>query len=340
MSLRFAELWPLWALVPILSAWGLLWWRRQGRTERQAALRFPDVRTTQPLQQGWRLRCLPYVQRLRLLSVLLLALALLRPQAGHRDRTLWRQGVDIVLAIDTSGSMQALDLDVDKPIARRRNRLEVVKSVVQDFVARRDNDQLGLVVFGTHAFTQCPLTLDHGMLADMMGRVDIGVAGDSTAIGMGLAAAVNRLKKSRAKSKVVVLLTDGSNNSGSLTPQQAAQAAQALKVRVYTVGAGGHGKAPFLMDTVFGKQVGYLEADIDEPTLREIAQTTGGAYFRAEDSAALARIYGQIDALERTDIAMKAAMRYDEIFSWLTLPALACILLELMLMRTWLRRLP
>lgn len=340
MSLRFAEAWPLAFLLPSLLLWALIWRHQRRDGDGGAALRFPSLAGVAPLRRSWRLRLLRPLAALRPLILLLLALALLRPQLGHRDRTLWRHGVDIMLAVDTSGSMQALDLDADRAIDRRRNRLEVVRQVMHDFIQRRENDQLGLVVFGTHAFTQCPLTLDHAMLTGLMDRVRIGVAGDSTALGMGLAAAVQRLQKSRAKSRVVVLLTDGSNNAGSISPQQAAQIARALKVKVYTVGAGTQGKAPFLVDTVFGKQVSQIDADLDEATLKEIASLTGGAYFRAEDGQALARVYQQIDALERHDIAMQASMRWDEAFSWLVLPALILLLLEIGLRLGPLRRLP
>jgi Ca-activated chloride channel family protein len=248
--------------------------------------------------------------------------------------------VDIVLALDTSGSMQALDLDADRPIAKRRNRLQVATDVVERFVEGRDNDQVGLVVFGDHAFTQCPLTLDHGILSTFLERVEIGMAGDATAIGDALATAVKRLRESKAKSKVVVLLTDGRSNSGAISPGKAAEIAATLGVKVYTIGAGARGPAPFIVDSLFGRQVVYQDVEIDEGGLRRIAESTGGEYFRAEDASALQSIYDRIDQLEKTEITMSSYMEYDEEYRWFVLPAVAMLLLEITLLGTRFRKLP
>jgi Ca-activated chloride channel family protein len=263
-----------------------------------------------------------------------------RPQTGRTQTQVRTEGIDIVLVVDTSGSMRALDLDADRQIARRRNRLEVVKDVVESFVGKRDNDQIGIVVFGSEAFTQCPLTLDHGIVGTFLERLEIGMAGDATAIGSALGTAVKRLKESQAKSKVVILLTDGRSNAGSLSPLKAAEVAATFGIKVYTIGAGTRGKAPFIVDSFFGQRVVYESVEIDEETLRRIAETTGGQYFRAEDSGALEAIYDQIDQLEKTEIEMHSYMEYNERFRWFVIPALILLLAEIVLLGTRFRKLP
>jgi Ca-activated chloride channel family protein len=250
------------------------------------------------------------------------------------------EGIDIVLVLDTSASMQALDLDADRTIAKRRNRLEVARAVVEEFVKKRVNDQIGLVVFGSEAFTQCPLTLDHGVLATFLDRVEIGMAGDGTAIGSAIGTAVKRLKDSVAKSKVIVLLTDGRNNAGSLTPAKAAEIAATFGIKIYAIGAGTRDKAPFIVDSLFGKQVVYQDVEMDEASLRGIAQRTAGAYFRAEDEQALAEIYSEIDELETTEITTDTYMEYQERFRRFVMPAVALLLLEVGLLGTRFRKLP
>jgi Ca-activated chloride channel family protein len=242
--------------------------------------------------------------------------------------------------MDTSGSMQALDLDTDLAIQRRRNRLEVVKDVVREFVEGRPNDMVGLVVFGEEAFTQCPLTLDHPVLLDLLGDIEIGIAGDRTAIGSGLGTAVKRLQKSKAKSKVVVLLTDGRNNAGTLAPDTAAELARSQNVKVYTIGAGTRGRAPFLVDSMFGSRVVYQDVEIDDDALRAIAETTGGAYYRAEDREALRHIYAEIDRLERTEITTKSYVEYKDRYPWFLIGTLGLVLIEVTLLGTRLRGLP
>jgi Ca-activated chloride channel family protein len=303
-------------------------------------VRFSSLARLQRLRPSASLVGRRLVQGLRLATVALLLLAMARPQTGRKLTSVSTAGVDIVLAIDASGSMQALDLDADRPIARRRNRLEVAKEVVERFVEKRENDQIGLVVFGEEAFTQCPLTLDHGIVATFLDRVEIGVAGDATAIGSAIGTAVKRLKESAAKSKVIVLLTDGRSNAGSISPRKAAEVAKTFGVKIYTVGAGTRGQAPFLVQTLFGPQVVHQDVEIDEATLREIAAATGGEYFRAEDTGALAAIYDRIDALEKSEITMKSYMEYDEQFRWFVLPAVALLLVEVVLLGTRFRKLP
>jgi Ca-activated chloride channel family protein len=343
-ELLFADLWLAAALLPLVALWAVARWvlprLLAGRPSSGAAVRYSTVTRLKRLAPAPTLRLRKLVEALRLPVLALLVLAMARPQTGHKLTQVTTEGVDIVIALDASGSMQALDLDADRPITRRRNRLEVAKSVVEDFVARREHDQIGLVVFGAEAFTQCPLTLDHGIVATFLERVAIGVAGDATAIGSGLATAVKRLKESPAKSKAVILLTDGRNNAGPISPATAAEIARTYGVKVYTVGAGTRGQAPFVVDTLFGPRVAYQDVDIDEESLRRIAAATGGRYFRAEDTPALASIYEEIDRLEKTEITMQSYMEYNERFPWFVLPAVALLIGEVVLLGTRFRKLP
>jgi len=344
--LFFADLPLLWVLAPLFVAWLILlaslprvrsWLGRPTR----ATVRFSSFRQLGELAGSRALLARRLVGALRWLSVALLLVAMLRPQTGRTLTDVDTEGIDIVLVLDTSGSMQALDLDAqERSIARRRNRLEVSKGVVERFIEGRGNDQIGLVVFGTHAFTQCPLTLDHGILATFLERVQVGMAGEETAIGDALGIAVKRLQDSQARSKVVILLTDGRSNAGALSPVTAAEIAATLGVKVYTIGAGARGQAPFLVDTRLGPRVVYENVEIDEETLRRMAEITGGGYFRAEDEAALGTIYQQIDQLEKTEISTESYTEYEERYALFVAPALALLLIELALLGTRLRVLP
>ncbi len=342
--MAFADPSLFWILSAIFALWFLAWWllpgwrRRRGRES--SALRFSSIRSLQQLRISPAVRLRRVVQAFRLITVALLMLAMARPQTGRKLTTIQTKGVDIVLAIDTSGSMQALDLDADREIAKRRNRLEVASDVVEDFVVERENDQIGLVVFGAQAFTQCPLTLDHGIVATFLERLEIGMAGDATAIGSALGTAVKRLRDSAAESKVVILLTDGRSNAGSISPTKAAEIAKTFDIKVYTVGVGTRGQAPFVMDTVFGQRVVMQDVEIDEDTLQEIAEMTGGEYFRAVDTESLAKIYERIDELEKTEIETQAYMEYDEQFQWFVFPAIGLLLFEVLLLGTRLRKIP
>jgi len=339
-----ADHWLLWGLVPLFLLWAVLgWWlipRWARRRHRVAAVRYSSIDTLQRLRPSKTIVLRRAVEGLRLVTVALLILAMARPQTGRKHTEVRTEGIDIVLVLDTSGSMQALDLDADRPINRRRNRLDIAKDVVDRFVEGRVNDQIGLVVFGSEAFTQCPLTLDHGILSTFLERVEIGVAGDATAIGSAVGTAVKRLRDSEAKSKVIILLTDGRNNAGSLDPRKAAEIAKTFDVKIYAIGAGTRGKAPFVVDSFFGKQVVYESVEIDEPMLQEMATLTGGAYYRAEDREALESIYSEIDRLEKTEISSNTYMEYNERFRWFLLPAVGLLLLEVALLGTRLRKLP
>jgi len=342
-ELILSDRWLLWVLVPLFLVWTAGWWLTPWLARRQrqvAAVRYSSIGTLQRLQSSKVVILRRLVEGLRLLTVALLIMAMARPQTGRKHTEVRTKGIDIVLVLDTSGSMQALDLDADRPINGRRNRLEIAKAVVDDFVRGRKNDQIGLVVFGSEAFTQCPLTLDHGILATFLERVEIGMAGDATAIGSAIGTAVKRLRDSEAESKVIILLTDGRSNAGSLDPRKAAEIAKTFRIKIYAIGAGTRGKAPFVVDSFFGKQVVYESVEIDDQMLEEVARQTGGAYYRAEDKEALKSIYDEIDQLEKTEITTNTYMEYNERFRWFLLPAVGLLLFEVVLLGTRFRKLP
>ena len=262
-----------------------------------------------------------------------LIVAFARPQTGVTGENVVTEGIDIVLALDISSSMLAEDLTP--------NRIEAAKAVAADFAAGRGNDRIGLVIFAGKAFTQAPLTLDHSVVVSLIGELEVGMIEDGTAVGMGLATAVKRLQASEAASKVVVLLTDGRNNRGEIDPVTAAQAAQALGVRVYTIGAGSRGTARVPITDRFGnRRYVTTRVDVDEPTLRTTAETTGGRYYRATDRESLVAIYQEIDELETTEIEVENFTSYGERFHIPLLLGLALLLAEVVLGRTWLRTLP
>ena len=327
---RFADAWilGLLALIP-LAAW-IRWrveWRRTG------TLRYSAVDTVLEAGAGlsrWKHR-VPSL--LRALALVALIVALARPQTGATTESVLTEGVDIVLVLDISTSMLAEDLEP--------NRLEAAKSVAADFVTGRRNDRIALVAFAGRAFTQVPLTLDYSVVTTLLAELDPGMIEDGTAVGMGLATAVKRLQASDAESKVVILLTDGRNNRGEIGPLTAAQMAEALGVRVYTIGAGSRGTARVPVDDPFGGRVyATMRVDIDEESLQQIAEVTGGRYFRATDTESLAAIYEEIDALERTEIEVENFTRYEERFPLLLGFGLLLIVAEAALARTALRRLP
>lgn len=260
---------------------------------------------------------------LRVLCVLLLTLALARPQLSNHFQSESTEGIDIMMALDISGTMQAEDL--------RPNRLEAAKAVATDFVLARPNDQIGLVVFAGESFTQSPLTTDHAVLINLFQSVKFGMIEDGTAIGLGLANAVNRMKDSQTKSKVIILLTDGSNNRGEIDPLTAAEIAKTFGIRVYAIGVGSHGQARVPVQTPLGTQYMTLDSEFDENTLRQIAQTTGGEYFRATDNSSLKSIYEQIDQLEKTKLRVREFSKRTESFAPFLVCALLCLLLEVLL---------
>jgi len=333
VSGRLANPWwlLLLALLPLL-------WTAGRRRDRRAAVRYPSLavlRAVAPAGSGRRRLVLGL---LRSAVVVLIALAMARPQVGNAAAKVHHEGVDVVLAVDVSGSMLAEDFTLGN---ERASRLGVVKSVVKDFVAARPQDRIGLVLFGARAYTQCPLTLDHGWLRQNLERAEVGMIEDGTAIGAGLATAVNRLRASTARSKFVVLLTDGQQNAGRITPETAAEAAAALGIKVYTVGAGTRGMAPFPARDLFGNKVYRpMQVDIDEETLKRVASATHGRYFRATDTDSLRDIYTEIDKAEKTTFEAPEYADYRELYPWLVWPALLVMCLEVGLAETLLRKIP
>ncbi len=243
---------------------------------------------------------------LQLLSIIFIIISLARPQSTNKWKNITSEGIDIVITLDISGSMLAADF---KP-----NRLDAAKDVATEFIAGRPNDRIGLVVFAAESFTQCPVTTDHATLINLMKNVNMGMIEDGTAIGMGLATAVNRLRNSKAKSKVIILLTDGVNNRGSIAPITAAEIAKTFDIRVYTIGIGTRGMAPYPVQTPFGIQYQNMEVEIDEPLLQQIAQLTGGKYFRATNIQKLKEIYKEIDKMEKTRIEIREYKRREDEF--------------------------
>ncbi|MFC2029482.1 VWA domain-containing protein [Chloroflexota bacterium] len=335
MLFRFESPWllSLLLLVPVLAAW-IIWAKERSGP---SGLRYSDVKLAANPTRSWRLAFRPILTALRLLALALIIIAVARPQTGQAREIIRGEGVDIALALDISGSMASLDF-------QPQNRLEAAKSVITEFIQGRPYDQIGLVVFASNAFSQSPPTTDQNVLLRLLDRTKLATdlkIDDGTAIGMGLANAGNMLKDSNAKSKVVILLTDGVNNSGEIDPLTAAEAARTLGIKVYTIGMGRPGQVPVPVVDAFGReQVTYQESTLDEATLQEIAAITGGRYFRAEDSKALKEIYEEIDALEQSQVELERFTRYQELMGWLLLPALGLVGSEMFLRKTAFRKLP
>lgn len=317
-----------WALL-LLPAWlGLEVWRlRSGRFPR---LLFSSIGVVESTEPGWkaRLRHLPAI--LTALGYAAAVIALARPQLENVTVERSAEGIDIVMILDTSTSMRAEDL---KP-----NRLEAARAVALDFVEGRLSDRVGLVVFARQSYTACPPTLDYNLLSNVLENIRMGQIQDGTAIGMGLATAVNRLKDSKAKSRVVILLTDGMNNAGEIDPVTAAELALSYSIRIYTIGVGSRGTAPYpIDDPIFGRRYQSVSVDIDEEMLTEIASMTGGQYFRATNTDALQEIYDRIDEMERTEIEEIFYTDYQDLYPVVVFTALLLVLAGLIADRFWLR---
>lgn len=317
--MRLAYPLALLLLLPAVAAVAAGWWRSRGRRRGVPVAGLAFV--TSGLPATWRTRARAALPLLRLLALLILVVAVARPQTVATAERVASSGIDIVLALDTSGSMRAEDFQPD-------NRLTVAKRVIRDFIAQRHTDRIGLVVFAEESFTQCPLTLDYSMLDMLLAQVDFGILGDGTAIGTAIANGVNRLADSKARSRILILLTDGENNAGPIDPITAAKLATARGVRVYTIGVGKEGMVRMPVQTPFGVRYQRLESHIDEEVLKEIAETTGGRYFRADAADALAEIFATIDKLEKSEVAVRAYHRYGELFPWPVAAALALLLIE------------
>lgn len=276
---------------------------------------------------------------LSLVAFACLVIAAARPQSGQTITRTEASGVDIMLAIDVSGSMLAEDFSIG---TQRANRLEAVKRVTQEFIEERPNDRIGIVAFAGQAYLVSPLTLDHDWLIRNLDRVQIGLVEDGTAIGSAIASAANRLKDKEAKSKLIVLLTDGDNNSGKVTPLTAAEAAKALGIRIYTIGAGTRGMAPYPMTGPGGRVMGYrnMPVKFDEEALEEIASISGGEYFRATNTESLEQIFAEIDKLEKSKVEVEKIAQYTDLFSWFLMLGLTLLTGEVLLSQTIWRRLP
>ncbi len=314
-------------LIPALGVWYYYRQRSRHSDVQYSSLKpFADLSPT----RKERMRHLPFILRMGALVLLIIALA--RPQSTSHGKNVYTEGIDIVLALDISGSMLAEDF--------QPNRIEAAKAVAQDFIDGRTNDRIGLVIFSGESFTQCPLTTDYPVLKNLLRQVKSGMIEDGTAIGVGLANAVSRLKDSKAKSRVIILLTDGVNNRGEIDPITAAQIAQTYGIRVYTVGVGTVGDAPYPVQTPFGTRYQMIPVDLDEKMLSQIATMTDGKYFRATDNRTLKNIYKEIDRLEKSRIEVRSYKRYAELFYNYAGIALILLLIDVGVSHTWLRKLP
>jgi len=274
---------------------------------------------------------------LRAICLVLLVFAAARPQLYNVSREIQSPGVDIMLCLDSSGSMQALDFTVN---GKAVSRLAAVKKVVEKFIEKRDLDRIGLVVFGTQAFTQSPLTLDKGLLINLVKRMKIGMAGDKTAIGSAIAVGGKRLKDLKAKSKILILLTDGRQTADGLTPTEAAEAVKAMGIKIYTIGMGGTKPAPFPVQTPFGTKIILQQVDLDEKTLMKVAEIGHGQYFRAAETERLQKIYDIIDKQEKTEAKVKEFFHFRELYPWFLVPSIFLLVLEIAIRTTVLRTIP
>ena len=330
-------------LLLLLLAIPYIIWYVMYRKKSEPTIRMADTSVFRFAPRSWRVTLMPLQLLLRLLAFSLLVVALARPQTHNSWNNETVEGIDIMLAIDVSTSMLAEDLkDRSQGI---QNRLEAAKAVAASFIADRPNDNIGLTIFAGEAFTQCPMTIDHASLLSLLQnvRTDIAAKGlieDGTAIGMGLANAVSRLKDSKAKSRVVILLTDGSNNRGDISPMTAAEIAKSLGIRVYTIGVGTNGTAPYPMQVGGGVQYIQLPVEIDTKTLSDIAHETQGQFYRATNAEELRNIYHEIDKLEKSKLNVHRVSRKYEAYQPFALAALLALLLEILFRITLFRRIP
>ncbi|MGC4101658.1 vWA domain-containing protein [Ferruginibacter sp.] len=326
-DIKFSQPWffALFALLPVLIVWYIL-----KNNQQQGSFIISD--TSAKGLSSWKnsLRHLPFILRLLALSCIIIALA--RPQTKYELQQTDGEGVDIVLCIDVSGSMTAQDF--------QPNRLEAAKAVASDFVNRRAADRIGVVIFAGESFTQCPITTDHAVLLSAIDNIHNGLLVDGTAIGSGLGTSVDRLRTSKSKSKVVILLTDGENNGGLIDPKTAKEIAKSFGVKVYTIGVGTDGYAPQPVNTPLGVQMQNQKVTIDEKLLQEIAGETGGRYFRARDNDGLVRIYNEIDKLEKSKVEISTLTRSTEKFFPFVMAALALLLVEVLLRFTVFKKFP
>ncbi|MEE3234093.1 MAG: VWA domain-containing protein [Candidatus Latescibacterota bacterium] len=332
-NLRFEN--PEWLLLLILLPFLLYVYIRRRRF-RQSSVRYSDVAVFNSLKAPPSIRLRHLLIGLKLLGIALLIVAMARPQAGRSKRQVSSDGIDIMLTLDVSSSMELNDLDNGE-----RTRLQVAKQVVSDFISGRQNDRIGMVVFAGESFTQCPLTLDYKILLEFLKGIPIAEKSwDGTAIGMALINAVNRLREAEGRSQVIILLTDGVNNAGEIDPQTAAETADAVGVRVYTIGIGSDGSIRRAVPGIFGARYQNVDVEIDEETLRIVAEKTGGKYYRATSEEKLEQIYEEIGQLERTEITSEIHVEYSERYTLFLWAGLLLLLCEILLSNTRFRSLP
>jgi Ca-activated chloride channel family protein len=331
--IRFLQPEWFWLLAVLPLVW--LWRGRRGSV---AAIEYSDVSLARDLARHSRSRIGGWVWLLPILAAALMIVGLARPQRQNSRVEVTANGIDIVLGLDVSGSMQALDF---KAAGRRLNRIAIVKTVVSKFIEERPSDRIGLIAFAGAPYLVSPLTLDHDWLLQNLERVDVGGVDDGTAIGSAIASAVNHLRDTRAKSKVVILLTDGVNNTGKIAPIAAAEAAKALGVKVYTIGVGVRGEAPIpVKDERGNSHIIMARVDVDEKTLQTVADLTGGKFYRATDTDSLQKIYDQINTFEKSAQTVQKFEQVEELYSWVLIPSLILLALGLMFQLTRFRRLP
>lgn len=323
---------PYWFLlflaIPLMIAWYILRIRKRNASLSLSSTSWMAGKELKSFRQ--RIIHLPFILRILLISLLIIVMA--RPQTSDSQQKTNIEGIDIVMAIDVSGSMQAMDL---KP-----NRLEAAKKVAKSFIDGRKNDRIGLVVFSGEAFTQCPLTTDHQVVKRLIDPLKTGMIEDGTALGDGLATAINRIKDSKAISKVIILLTDGVQTAGSMDPVSAAKIGQSLGIRIYTIGVGKHGMAPMPVQTPFGQQIVNYPVEIAEDVLQKVAETTDGKYFRATSNKSLKDIYGEIDKLEKSKIEVNVFQNKYDKYRGFVIAAFIILLIEVLLRLTILRTKP
>lgn len=310
----------------------LLWFFIRQDRQRSVVFRISTTGGIRHIKQSWRVKWRPVLTVLRSIAFVTFVIALARPQKTNVSETIDSEGIDIVLSIDISGSMLAEDF---KP-----NRLEAAKDNAIKFIDARATDRIGLVIFSGESFTQCPITIDHAVLKEQLRQIESGMLRDGTAIGDGLATAVDRLRDAKGKSRVVILLTDGVNNQGKVGPELALEIAKAYKVRVYTIGVGTEGEALSPVPTPFGMKKQMVPVQIDEALLKKIAKETGGQYYRATGNSRLETIYKEIDKLEKTSVEVNAFKHYAELFYWWAFAGVLALIIELVLQYTVFRRLP
>ncbi len=328
-DIEFANQWVLFLLL-LLPLLFYSYWKK--RKKYSPSLLFSSLKLLDDVPKSLREKLVQLPQVLRLFGLAFLIVALARPQTFSSGENIYTEGIDIAIVLDVSGSMLAEDFNP--------NRLEAAKNVIGDFIAGRTNDRIGLVIFAGESFTQCPLTIDYNVLRNLLSEIKSGMILDGTAIGNAIANGVNRLKDSNAKSKVMILLTDGVNNAGEIDPITAAQIAQKFGIRIYTVGVGSLGEAPYPFQTPFGIRRQMVPVEIDENLLKQVSEITGGKYFRATNNRKLAEIYDEIDKLEKTKVKVTSYRHAKELYLPWAFGGFIFLLLEFSITKFYLRKLP